>query len=294
MKGVWIVQSNIINGLAEKKISLQLISGNQLKMIATICMLIDHVTKVFYRRMINPILAMDWMTPEFHQWIRGAYMVLILIGAVAFPIFAFLFSEGYAHTHDKKRFLLRLAIFAVISEVPFDITFNYAGSPVGWSPEIAKYWPMWWGYQNVFFTYLCSLGTLWVLEQTRRIKCKPLAKLLQGIIVLGAYLFNEEVLRGDYGGYGLLLIITAYALRKNRLLQICGMITVNLLLYKNFSVITDWFRISFAVAMLLILFYNGKRGKKNLKLFFYNFYPAHIAVIGLLDWIIFTVFGVFP
>src|SRR5699024_857192 len=113
MKGVWIVQSNIINGLAEKKISLQLISGNQLKMIATICMLIDHVTKVFYRRMINPILAMDWMTPEFHQWIRGAYMVLILIGAVAFPIFAFLFSEGYAHTHDKKRFLMRLAIFAV-------------------------------------------------------------------------------------------------------------------------------------------------------------------------------------
>lgn len=270
-----------------------MLSGNQLKMIATICMITDHVTKIFYIRMINPILAMDWMTPEFHRWIRGTYMVLILIGGVAFPVFAFLVSEGYFHTHDKKRFLLRMAIFALISEIPFDITFNYAGGPDGWDQEIAKHWPMWWGYQNIFFTYLTSLGTLWVLDQTKRIKKAPLANLLQGIIVLGAFLLNEEIIQGDYGGYGLLLIITAYILRNNRLFQIVGMITVNLLLYKNFSTIIDWLRLSFAVAMLLILFYNGKRGKKNLKLFFYNFYPAHIVVIGLLDWMIFTVFGVF-
>ena len=81
---------------------IQCLSGNQLKMIAAVCMVIDHATKVFYSRMIHPMLEMDWMTPEWYHWIRMAYMVLISIGAVAFPIFAFAFAEGYAHTHDRS------------------------------------------------------------------------------------------------------------------------------------------------------------------------------------------------
>lgn len=280
--------SSVTNQCNTRLSRIQCLSGNQLKMIAAVCMLIDHVTKVFYSRWINPLLEMDFMTPELHHWIRGAYMVLISIGAVAFPIFAFAFAEGYAHTHDKKRYLLRLAIFALISEIPFDITFCYQGGPEGWAPEISKYWPMDWGYQNVFFTYLCALCTLWVLEQTGRIKQKPLKLLLQGLIVLVAYVFSEDILRSDYGGYGVVLILTAYALRKNRLAQIAGMTVVNLLLYENFTVVLAWFRVSFVVSLLLILLYNGKRGEKNLKLFFYSFYPIHIAIIGFLDWLIFT------
>lgn len=280
--------SSVISQCNTKLSRIQCLSGNQLKMIATVCMLIDHVAKVFYIR-TNLLLEMDWMTPELHHWMYGTYLALISIGAVSFPIFAFAFAEGYAHTHDKKRYLLRLAVFALISEIPFDITFNYGGGPAGWSPEISRYWPMRWDYQNVFFTYLQALCTLWILEQTGRIQQKPPKLLLQGLIVLGAYVFNEEILQSDYGGYGLVLIFTAYALRKNRLAQIAGMTVVNLLLYKNFAVVQSWFRVSFVVSMLLILLYNGKRGNKNLKSFFYGFYPIHIAIIGFLDWLIFTV-----
>lgn len=265
---------------------IQCLSGNQLKMIAVVCMVIDHATKVFYSRMINPMLEMDWMTPELYHGIRLAYMVLISIGAVAFPLFAFAFAEGYAHTHDKKRYLLRLILFALISEIPFDITFNYGGGPEGWSPEIARHWPMWWGYQNVFFTYAWALCTLWVLEQAGRIQRKPPRLLLQGLIVLGAYVFMEEILQSDYGGYGLVLILAAYALRQNRLAQIAGMAVVNLLLYHNFVDVENWFRVSFVVSMLLILLYNGARGRKNLKAFFYSFYPIHIAIIGFIDWLL--------
>lgn len=277
--------SSVISQCNTKLSRIQCLSGNQLKVIAAVCMLIDHATKVFYKRTINHVLEMDFMTPELYHGIRFVYMVLISIGAVAFPLFAFAFAEGYAHTHDKKRYLLRLAVFALISEIPFDITFNFGGGPEGWNPEYSRYWPMYWGYQNVFFTYAWALCTLWVLEQTGRIKQKPL-KLLQGIIVLGSYIFSEELLQSDYGGYGLVLILTAYALRKNRLAQIAGMVVVNLLLYKNFVVVQDWFRVSFVVSLLLILLYNGKRGEKNLKPFFYGFYPIHIAIIGFVDWLI--------
>lgn len=284
--------ASLIHQANSRLTRIQCLSGNQLKMIAAVCMLIDHVTKVFYPRIMNLLRAMDFITPERYYWIHGAYMVLISIGAVAFPIFAFAFAEGYAHTHDKKRYLLRLAIFALISEIPFDITFCYQGGPEGWAPEISKYWPMDWGYQNVFFTYLCALCTLWVLEQTGKIRQKPLARLLQGIIILGSYFFSEKILQCDYGGYGVVLILTAYALRKNRLAQIAGMTVVNLLLCENFTFVLAWFRVSFVVSLLLILLYNGKRGEKNLKAFFYAFYPAHITVLGLLDWLIFTVLGV--
>ena len=78
---------------------IQCLSGNQLKMIAAVCMVIDHATKVFYSRMIHPMLEMDWMTPEWYHWIRMAYMVLISIGAVAFPIFAFRSEE---HTSELQ------------------------------------------------------------------------------------------------------------------------------------------------------------------------------------------------
>ena len=277
----------------DRKINrIQFLSGNSLKVIAVLTMLIDHLCKIVLQWLLSNYWGamadngqMSWERfREIDYFIR---FDLQSIGTIAFPLFCFLLAEGFQHTRSKKRYIGLMLAFALISEVPFDIGFFSAYS------RMEDTFPFYLKYQNVFFTYLCSMGTLWVLEQTKRIKQKPLEKLLQGIIVLGAYLFNEEILQGDYGGYGLLLIITAYALHKKRLLQIVGMIAVNLIFYKNFSVITDWFRISFAVAMLLILFYNGERGKKNLKLFFYNFYPVHIVVIGLLDWMIFTVFGVF-
>lgn len=284
--------NTLIIGLDKKITSIQCLSNNQLKMIATICMLIDHVTKVFYRRMSNPLLAMDWMTPLLSQWMHGTYILLISIGAVAFPIFAFTFVEGCTHTHDKKHYLLRLVIFALISEIPFDITFNFAGGPAGWESKISQYWPMWWGYQNIYFTYVCAFSAIWCFDKAKNIKRMPLTFLLRVSIALFAYVFNKEVIQGDYGGYGMVLILTIYALRKNRLAQIAGMVAIYVLLYQNFSNTSTWFGVSFAMSLILILLYNGKRGEKNLKHFFYCFYPAHITVIGLLDWLISNIYEV--
>ena len=99
----------------------------QLKWIAIFSMAVDHTGALLF--------------PEA-MWMRG-------IGRLAFPIFAFLLAEGYYHTHDVKRYLLRLWLFALISEIPYDLAFQ------GTLLES--------GSQNVFFTLGLSLGVLELL-----------------------------------------------------------------------------------------------------------------------------------
>lgn len=260
----------------------QCLSGNQLKIIAAICMLVDHAAKVFFAssayRIINPMLAAGQISSEQLRLIDFIYkQILCGIGAVAFPVFAFTFAEGFRHTHSKKRYLLRLALFALISEFPFDATF------FGRYQEGLPGWPWYWYHQNVFFTYLQALCALWLMEQANKIKSKPLSVLLQGMIMLIACCVAQFVVCGDYRGYGVFLIIVVYLLRNNRLYQILGMILAKIV-FDRF-----YYPISFLISLILILLYNGKRGEKNLKPFFYGFYPIHIAIIGFLDWLIFTV-----
>ncbi len=259
----------------------QCLSGNQLKMIAAICMLVDHVTKVFFAsaayRIINPMLAAGQIPPEQLSLIDWFYKHIFCgIGAIAFPVFAFAFAEGFSHTHSKKRYLLRIALFALISEFPFDATF------FGRYQEGTPGWPWYWYHQNVFFTYLQALCALWLMEQANKIKSKPLSALLQGAIVLVACYVAQFVVYGDYRGYGVFLIIVVYLLRKDRVYQIFGMILAKFVFDRSY------YPISFLISLILILLYNGKRGEKKLKPFFYGFYPIHIAIIGFLDWLIFT------
>ncbi|MBQ3192451.1 MAG: hypothetical protein IJB59_02645 [Oscillospiraceae bacterium] len=261
---------------------IQCLSGNQLKMIAVICMLIDHVTKVFFRsiasKIITPILDAGQMTAEQLTNIYDFYDFLCSIGAIAFPVFAFMLAEGFQHTRNKKHYLLRLAAFALLTEFPFDATF------FGRYSEGTPGWPWYWYHQNVFFTYLQALYALWMIEWLSKIKFKPLAFLLRGITVASVCYIAHFVIYGDYRGFGVFLIVVAYALRKNRLLQAAGMLLATI-------IAGDGLSSSFLISLILILLYNGKRGQKDLKLFFYSFYPIHIAIIGFLDWLIFVILG---
>ena len=273
------METGLLAKADERLAGIRCLNDNQLKLIAAICMLIDHVTKVFYEslalRVINPMLASGRLTSEVFLRYRWIYDPLLCgIGAVAFPIFAFAFTEGFAHTRSKGKFLGRLLIFALISELPFDLTFFS-----GFSQDSLFYW----NHQNVFFTFAIALGGLWLMELAGKIKWKPLAVMAQCIAALLACCLAEFVVYNDYGGYGVFFIIVAYLTRKNRLVQALAMLAAKYLF--------DWYNypVSFLISLVLILLYNGKRGEKNLKMFFYWFYPAHIAVIGLVNWLIFYV-----
>ena len=102
----------------------------QLKWIAIFSMAVDHTGALLF--------------PEA-MWMRG-------IGRLAFPIFAFLLTEGFFHTADLYRYLARLGVFALLSEIPYDL----ALSGTWWNPQ----------RQNVFFTLFISLLLLLALERS--------------------------------------------------------------------------------------------------------------------------------
>ena len=117
------------------------ISGSTLKMIEIVTMVIDHIGAAVLARllMVNGLGELDQTNADaIMQWLsaNGAlywtYTVMRMIGRVAFPIFCFLLVEGFLHTHDVKKYAMRLGLFALLSEIPFDLAcsskileFNY-------------------------------------------------------------------------------------------------------------------------------------------------------------------------
>ena len=153
------------------------------------------------------ILAMGLMLCD-HLWatlIPGNNW-LTCIGRLAYPIFAFLLVEGYFHTRNLKRYALRLLLFAVISEIPFNLM--YSSSFV---------YPF---HQNVIWTLLIGL---WMIHLNEKAKSKSsiIAALVRvGTVFLGGLL--GLVSFADYNTAGVLTILVFYFFRGNRWWQRLG------------------------------------------------------------------------
>lgn len=225
------------------------ISGSAIKMIAIISMLIDHIGAVVVERMLY--------FPQYGDGLRTLYMVLRSIGRLGFPIFCFLLVEGFMHTRSVWKYALRLGVFALLSEVPFDLAFS--GS-----------W-MYSKYQNVFVTLLIGLLVMIFMDRIGKRKWPAVLKapLQLGVIIAGMY--AAELLRTDYAALGVMCIVTIFLFRKNRLAQaIAG------------AVVFLW-EIPASLAFLPVAAYNGKRGWK-MKYFFYAFYPCHLLILYGIAW----------
>ena len=164
--------------------------------------------------------------------------------------------------------------FALISEVPFDIGFFSAYS------RMEDTFPFYLKYQNVFFTLFLGLLTLVCLE---RFSCKsdlPVDRIKSAVLqVLSVVLFSgiAEGIHCDYGMQGILFISAFYICRNHRIYQVL------LFLLAYMGATGNQPPLCTLLAGLLILLYNGKRGKLKLKYFFYVFYPAHILVLYLIQ-----------
>lgn len=265
-------QSNMnlqhLSSLRDRASRLPCLSGNQLKLIAAACMLVDHFSKTTLIQAFDALHKAGRIPLEaVSQLFLVLKTVLYPIGAVAFPLFCYLFVEGYLHTASKKKYFLRLALFALITELPFDLLFF---------PGFAKMdgtYPFFWPYQNVMVTFLLAMCALFLIERAEQVSRRWLSWLLQAVVALGMCSLAEFVIHCDYEGYGIFLAILFYVLRKRRIYQVLGALAAMLIVYNPHPV-------SMVVSMVLVLLYNGQRGKRNLKYFFYWFYPAHM--VGLL------------
>lgn len=207
--------------------NIQCLDSFQLKCIAIVSMALDHTGTVLYPSQI---------------WLR-------CLGRIAFPIFCFLIVEGFFHTHDVRRYMGRLGVFALISEIPYDLAFR--GVPLEYA------------HQNVFFTLLIGIGMVVLLERNREWPVKAV------ILLLAMWL--AVLIRSDYNFRGILLIFVFYIFHESRWLAVTAGGLWNFL-YQG--VIQKYGVLS----VLPLALYNGERGRK-MKYFFYIFYPAHLLLL---------------
>ncbi len=233
------------------------LSTTALRVLALALMLLDHLWA-------SLIPGNDWMT---------------LLGRMAFPIFAFQTAEGYCHTSDFKKYAKRLLIFALVSEIPFNLF--YMGTPV---------FPF---HQNVMFTLLLGLLLIRQLDPERRGSDKNSLLKRCGIIAL---IFLAAVIGfPDYGLRGVLTVAAFYVAGKlpfKQLWYLAALILLNVVGFKGQlmqiafgGVVWEVPAQAFAVfAILPICLYNGAKGKggKALQYGSYAFYPLHMLVIYLI------------
>ena len=221
------------------------------------------------------------------------------IGRTAFPLFAFLITEGFVHTRNKKNYFLRLLAFAAISEFPYDYIFNWYSD---YSPNSG---PAFDAGQNVFFTLAIGLLTLIINDRIMNMSLEKekAARVATALLQLGVILAMctlADLLATDYGSDGILLIVMiwyigmfgklsasdktdSFMTEKIRFAYSAAAIAMWLVFYdiKNGGYMNESYGIA---ASLLILCYNGKKGTAVLpKWFFYVFYPVHLLMIGAIE-----------
>ena len=228
------------------------------------------------------ILAMAFMLMD-HLWatLLPAQEWLTCVGRIAFPIFAFMAVEGYFHTHNLKKYLLRMLIFAVISEVPFDLM--YGGT---W------FYPV---HQNVIWTLMMGLAGIHLMETVRKKKSTFVYVLVSAIVViLGGLLGTLSMV--DYYGIGVLTVFIFYFFRGRKwwclLGQVLALYWVNVELLGGLMYPIRLFGMEFELcqqglallALLPIWLYRGRQGyhSKPFQYFCYAFYPIHMLVIVLV------------
>lgn len=223
------------------------LDGGALKGIAAALMLTDHVGAI--------------LLPEV--------LALRCVGRLAFPIFAFFIAEGYAHTRDFGRYFRRLAILAVVSEIPFNLE-------NGAVFDLTR--------QNVLWTFCLALLTLRGLEALGRER--GFGRWAGCGLVLAAGFAAGELLRTDYGGWGVVTVALLQLCRDGKyakLWLLLAMAAVNGLGMGSLTMPVFGGEMPiqiFAVAALPVIWlYNGQAGPKGLRRAFYVFYPAHLLVL---------------
>lgn len=235
-----------------------------LKLLACITMLIDHIGGMFFPDII------------FFR----------IIGRVAFPVYAFLITEGYSRTKNIKRYMFRLFILAIISQIPYMLAFETKGL-------------------NVFFTLLSGLFIMIVLDKkVDYYKLKNDSKISKEVFNISIYIIKFVIILGilyilekfqsDYAVYGVCIILCFKMFKENLKKLTLSMIGLNFLYTIPYlKYFMGSFGVNFRVflqatcinSLFFIYHYNGNEGKK-VQWLFYGFYPVHLIVLVFIRYIL--------
>lgn len=215
-----------------------------IKVIACIFMFCDHI---------------KYASPELVNF------VTVYLGRIAFPLFAFLITEGYAHTKDVYKYRKRLFVTAIISQVPFILFRTLVGE---------------WNCLNIIFTFVISINAMMIYDKLNNKFLAVLADLF--LIILAEFLHIE------YGWYAMVVVLIFHIFKNKKVwMSILYILTVIVYyLVNELNIFVNVNAMIYAICTILplifILMYNGKKGRDDKRLFYY-FYPVHLIVIYIFS-----------
>lgn len=230
-----------------------------LRIIASICMLLDHLG-----------YCMNIQSLRY-------------IGRLAFPIYMFLMVNGFRYTKNRRRYAARLALFAVLSQIPYALMcFGRYDEP----------------HLNVMVTLLMSLFVIWTGEKLRNNPKTRYFCLAPGIVLCSACFLNY--IQADYGAKGILFAMTFWLLEGKRTQIVVGSVftlfhshivlsVLNIISGKALRIPTTWeiAQLFSLLSLPLIFSFDGTQGrlpnspfgKKAVQIGFYLFYPMHMLLL---------------
>ena len=211
------------------------------------------------------------LVPQGSVW----YIVCRSAGRIAFPLFAFMLAEGYFYTKNFRRYFTRIILFALISELPFDLMLS--GNPVDWAR------------QSIFVTLALALGGICLFDRFAAGN-RPYLSLLS----IMAAAFSAQIFNADYGAYGILVVFIFYRYRGERkslaawfaaFVIIYSVLTAAVNLPSTRGVVISLINIFEILSLVPIMLYTRSKGfsSKTLQYFFYAFYPLHMAALYLIS-----------
>ena len=225
-----------------------------LKYIAIFVMLLSHLSQSGFLYMLE----------DDYYNIATSFT---LIGRLAMPIFCFFTVQAVLFTKDIKKYFTRMFLFALISEIPFDLAFKNTLFD--------------WSHQNVIFTLLIGALVIHFIDLTLQSNKDKYLKLAYIFFTIIVGILLAEFLKTDYSAYGILAIILIYFTRNNKILLTLAIMIAFSFEFKMPGGFIDTTYGFVYLSIPLILLYNGKLGKQN-KWLFYVFYPLHLFIIFLL------------
>lgn len=252
------------------------IDGFKLKLAAAMLMLLDHASKLF---MYELLFFFQFHFGISYEAFYIPFEIISSLGTISFFLFAFLSAEGCRHTRDRKRHLLLLLLFALLSEYSFrELSSSISGVPYASAFSMS----------NVIFTLLLGSLAVFSFDELEKRGMKELSFL--SVVV---FAFIAILLDTDYSCFGVLSLFFCHYFSKSRRMQavvislsafvfwgiyyplsdivLNGFMPLNLVLYLAKAILSQ-------ISALLVLKYNGRKGR-GWKYFFYLFYPVHMLLL---------------
>ena len=224
---------------------------NLLKIIAVITMIVDHIGWQFFPDII---------------WLRA-------IGRLTFPIFAFFIAQGMIYTRNRKKYILTMLIIGLISQLAYSFL-------------SVSYFNL-----NVMFTFVLASLLIWTIEEIKNNSRKAKFWLILTLLVISIVSLSL-ISTLNYGIYGVALILVFYFARDEKVIMyilatlILFALTLKKWIFGGYSMASA-VQIFSLLTIPILMLYNGKKGKSNLKYLFYVFYPLHLIILLILKMTIF-------